>query len=366
MKEVEELGYDSIPSGVNFIVKLLMLPQIYKEDIMYQDQVIDDIACAIQLISLSDHQLARSVEESVASSKQPSLVCDVCNNTVIKSLHRPTHLPDGTPVCCDIIWNQTICPSHLSDGTPICFGCMRLKTSDVTYINLGDGREICPDCCSTAIFDIGQCEHHMIPKCHEFFRTLNMDIPDNIPVFLVDTKEMTRLSCEQGIHTPFGISLAADDDMRPITGVTSCLRKGTSIVVEQQPHDEYRTGACIAILFGLPKIMTQAILAHEMMHVWFRSKGVGLEGKLEEGMCQVIGRKWLDWLDSEITSSSTSTSPEKVQFLRNLVETYKFVVEMHGSYEYGEGFREVQWAVARFGLETTINHMITGGKLPEE
>lgn len=333
---------------------------------MYQDQVIDDIAFAIQLISLSDHHLAGSVEESVASSIQPSLVCDVCNNTVIKSLHRPTHLPDGTPLCCDIIWNQTTCPTHLSDGTPICFGCMRLKTIDVTYINLGDGRKICPDCYSTAIFDIRQCEHYMIPKCHEFFRTLNMDIPDDIPVFLVDTKEMTRLSCEQGTPTPFGISLAADDDMQPITGVTSCLRKGTSIVVEQQPHDEYRTGSCIGILFGLPKIMTEAILAHEMIHVWFRWKGVGLEGKLEEGMCQVIGRKWLDWLGGEITSSATSTSPEKVQFLRNLVETYKFVVEMHGSYEYGEGFREVQWAVARFGLETTINHMIRGGKLPEE
>lgn len=31
VKEVEELGYDLIPSGLNFIVKLLMLPQIYKE-----------------------------------------------------------------------------------------------------------------------------------------------------------------------------------------------------------------------------------------------------------------------------------------------------------------------------------------------
>ncbi|XP_062014363.1 protein DA1-like [Rosa rugosa] len=182
---------------------------------------------------------------------------------------------------------------------------------------------------------------------------------------------MDRLCRKQETPTPFGLRFEAD--MGTITGVTSCSRKGDSV-------NEYRTG--IAILFGLPKIMTQAILAHEMMHVWFRSKGIRfgqvegkleegmcqvIEGKLEEGMCQVIGWKWLDWLDSEITpSSSAATSHEQAQFLRNLVETYKFVVENHGSDEYGQGFREVQWAVARFGLETTINHMITRGKLPEE
>ncbi|KAK9938335.1 hypothetical protein M0R45_015082 [Rubus argutus] len=70
---------------------------------------------------------------------------------------------------------------------------------------------------------------------------------------------MTRLNGEQGTPTPFGNQFTADDDMRPITGVTNCLRKRTSIVVKQQPRDEYRTGSCIAILFGLPKIMTQAI-----------------------------------------------------------------------------------------------------------
>lgn len=322
---------------------------------MYEDQDIDNIELAMQLISVSDHQYEKGQsdanKEVAISSRQPMLVCDVCTNTIIESLHHPTYFPDGAPVCCDIIWKQTICPKHLEDTTPICCGCMRLKTSDVTYINVGDGREICLDCYSTAIVDIRQCEPLMIHKCHEFFRTLNLDLPDDVRVFLVDKKEMDRLNCEQE-PTPFGLPFKAD--MGTITGVTSCSRKGDSV-------NEYRTG--IAILFGLPKIMTQAILAHEMMHVWFRSKGIifgELEKKLEEGMCQVIGWKWLDWLDSEITSSAAATtSIEQAQFLRKLVQTYKFVVEKHDSDEYGQGFREVQRAVARFGLETTINHMIT-------
>lgn len=338
---------------------------------MYEDQAIEDIKLALQQISLQEHQYEKgqshAIKEVAISSRQPRLVCEVCTNTFTNSLDRLTHFPDGTPVCCDVIWNQTFCPKHLHDGTPICFGCMRLKTSDVTYINLGDGRETCLDCYSTAIFDIRQCEPLLVNKCHEFFHTLDIDLPYDVRVFLVDTIEMARLSGEQ--EPIFGLGLEADmDDMATITGVTSCSRKGNSIVVEQEMIEarEYRTG--IAILFGLPKIMTQAILAHEMMHVWFRSNGIEpekLERKLEEGMCQVIGWKWLDWLESEINSSSstTTTSHEQTQFRRKLIETYKFVVEEHDSDEYGQGFREVESDVARFGFKTTINCMINSANI---
>ncbi|XP_050368994.1 protein DA1-like [Argentina anserina] len=188
-----------------------------------------------------------------------------------------------------------------------------------------------------------------------------MDLPNDVPVFLVDTKEMARLCDGQFPGMVFGLMFEGT-----VTSVTNCSRKGNRIVVEQM-SDECGTG--IAILFGLPKIMTQAILTHEMMHVYFRSKGIEsgkLERKLEEGMCQVVGWKWLDWLDNEINSSSSAhNSHEQTQFLRKLVETYKFVVEKHNSYEYGEGFREVQLAVAEHGLQTTIDHLITEKKLPE-
>ncbi|VVA15148.1 PREDICTED: DA1-related [Prunus dulcis] len=116
--------------------------------------------------------------------------------------------------------------------------------------------------------------------------------------------------------------------------------------------------------------MTGAILAHEMMHAWFRLRGIRtgqLELKVEEGMCQVIGRKWLEWLEClEAQDRKTSSAiTEHAQFQRNLIETYKYAVDMHSSYEYGHGFREAKWAVEKYKLHRTIDHILAYRKLPE-
>ncbi|RVW27126.1 Protein DA1-related 1 [Vitis vinifera] len=60
----------------------------------------------------------------------------------------------------------------------------------------------------------------------------------------------------------------------------------------------------ILILYGLPRLLTGSILAHEMMHAWLRLKGYpNLSQDVEEGICQVLAYMWLD---SEIYSSAGS------------------------------------------------------------
>ncbi|CAB4320588.1 unnamed protein product [Prunus armeniaca] len=327
-----------------------------------------------------DRDLAEAIKASLrspgasSSSRQKQRVCDVCD-AIIKS----THPPDQIPVCSEI-WNQKVCPAHLRDGTPNCCSCRRLKTKYVTYINLGDGRLICDACYSTAIFTTQQCEP-LVDICLEFFNNgLQIQIgKHDFHVSMVDEFEMARLSGRGGAglqtlidHPPHPDSLVFGKTMSygpPLISVTSFSRRGNSIITAKQQHLTYGSPLRIAIAFGLPKVMTGAILAHEMMHAWFRLRGIRtgqLELKVEEGMCQVIGRKWLEWLESlEAQDRKTSSAiTEHAQFQRNLIETYKYVVDMHSSYEYGHGFREAKWAVEKYKLHRTIDHILTYRKLP--
>ena len=91
---------------------------------------------------------------------------------------------------------------------------------------------------------------------------------------------------------------------------------------------------------------------------------VNLEAKVEEGICQVIGRKWLDWY--EVKKGKDDDGGEEAQFEKNLMKALKHLVEIDCSEAYGEGFRDAQWAVGRYGLKNTINHIITYDTLPQK
>jgi hypothetical protein len=54
----------------------------------------------------------------------------------------------------------------------------------------------------------------------------------------------------------------------------------------------------ILVMYGLPRLLTGCIIAHELMHAWLRMKGVtGLNLVVEEGLCQLMALLWLDSQD---------------------------------------------------------------------
>jgi hypothetical protein len=51
----------------------------------------------------------------------------------------------------------------------------------------------------------------------------------------------------------------------------------------------------LLLLYGLPRLLSGSIMAHELMHAWLRMEGVvGLPNKVEEGLCQLMACLWLD------------------------------------------------------------------------
>ncbi|KAJ4840460.1 Protein da1 [Turnera subulata] len=128
----------------------------------------------------------------------------------------------------------------------------------------------------------------------------------------------------------------------------------------------------ILILYGLPRLLTGSILAHEMMHAWMRLKGFQtLSQDVEEGICQVLAHMWLtselaSASGSDIASSSASRSSKGTRspFERKLGEFFKHQIESDTSPVYGDGFRAGLLAVQKYGLQRTLDHIRMTGRFP--
>ena len=53
--------------------------------------------------------------------------------------------------------------------------------------------------------------------------------------------------------------------------------------------------SAILVMYGLPRLLTGCIIAHELMHAWLRMRNVAsLDPQVEEGLCQLMAMLWLD------------------------------------------------------------------------
>eukprot|EP00252_Welwitschia_mirabilis_P022017 TRINITY_DN5820_c0_g1_i2.p1 TRINITY_DN5820_c0_g1~~TRINITY_DN5820_c0_g1_i2.p1 ORF type:complete len:184 (+),score=31.28 TRINITY_DN5820_c0_g1_i2:98-649(+) len=134
----------------------------------------------------------------------------------------------------------------------------------------------------------------------------------------------------------------------------------------------------ILVLYGLPRLLTGSILAHELMHGWLRLNGYrNLRPDVEEGICQVLSHMWLE---SEVmagssnneasTSAGSSYSSSKKgptivpKYEKRLGEFYMHQIATDSSPAYGEGFRTGSEAVVKYGLRRTLDHVRLTGNFP--
>ncbi|KAG8062780.1 hypothetical protein GUJ93_ZPchr0003g16656 [Zizania palustris] len=303
--------------------------------------------------------------------------CDVCKNFI------PTNKNGLIEYRAHPFWMQKYCPTHENDGTPKCCSCERMEPKDSKYITLDDGRKLCLECLNTAVMDTNECQPLYI-DIQEFYEGLNMKVEQQIPLLLVERQALNEaMETEKiGHHLPEtrGLCLSEEQIVRTILR-RPIIGPGNKII-------HMITGPCklvrrcevtaILILYGLPRLLTGSILAHEMMHAYLRLKGYRtLSPDVEEGICQVLAHMWLE---SEITSgsgsiiattseslssSSSSSSPStpaskkgaQTDFEKKLGEFFKHQIETDPSAAYGDGFRAGIRAVEQYGLGSTLDHM---------
>ncbi|XP_030462526.1 protein DA1-related 1-like isoform X1 [Syzygium oleosum] len=310
--------------------------------------------------------------------------CDVCNSYI------PTNAAGLIEYRAHPFWLQKYCPSHERDGTPRCCSCERMESRDTRYLSLDDGRKLCLECLDSAIMDTNECQPLYL-EIREFYEGLNMKVEQQIPMLLVERQALNeaREGEKSGNHhMPETRGLCLSEEQC----VTTIMRRprfgsGNRIIeMRTEPHRLVRQCevTAILILYGLPRLLTGSILAHEMMHAWLRLKGYpSLRPEVEEGICQVLAHMWLD---SEIysssgsdvasssssssspsSSSSTSTSSKKglrSDFEKKLGEFVKYQIESDSSAAYGDGFRLGNQAVLKYGLRSTLDHIGITGSFP--
>ncbi|XP_030534465.1 protein DA1-related 2 isoform X1 [Rhodamnia argentea] len=301
--------------------------------------------------------------------------CEVCNQFI------PANGAGLIEYRCHPFWSQKYCPSHEHDNTARCCSCERLESWNATYISLGDGRSLCLECMESAITDTGDCQplYHAI---RDYYEGMNMKLDQQIPMLLVERQALNEafVGEKNGHHhmpETRGLCLSEEQTVssiyrRPMIG-------GHRLVgMRTQPHKLTRKCevTAILVLYGLPRLLTGAILAHELMHGWLRLKGYrNLNPEVEEGICQVLSYMWLESevmpgsrsAPSTSAASSSSTSSKKggkSEVEKKLGEFFIYQIANDASPAYGGGFRAAYAAVNKYSLRRTLDHIKLTGLFP--
>ncbi|XP_074308199.1 protein DA1-related 2 isoform X2 [Silene latifolia] len=302
--------------------------------------------------------------------------CEVCHHFI------PTNAAGLIEYRCHPFWSQKYCPSHEQDNTARCCSCERLESWNTRYIGLEDGRSICLECMESAIMDTGDCQplYHAI---RDYYEGMNMRLDQQIPMLLVERQALNDaiVGEKNGYHhMPETRGLCLSEEQT----VTSILRRpriGGHRLVGMRTHPQRLTRRCevtaILVLYGLPRLLTGAILAHELMHGWLRLKGYrNLSPEVEEGICQVLSYMWLEsevipgfrGMASTSTATSSSNSSSKKgrtsEVEKKLGEFFLHQIAHDASPAYGGGFRAANAAVNKYGLRRTLDHIRYTGSFP--
>ncbi|KAG6406395.1 hypothetical protein SASPL_133995 [Salvia splendens] len=289
--------------------------------------------------------------------------CDVCRHFI------PTNAAGLIEYKVHPFWSQKYCPRHEDDGTPRCCSCERKESAEEIYAALNDGRKLCSECLDSAIMDIRQCQP-LFYDIHEFFKGLNMKLTQEVPIYLVEKQALNQaMGAEQHGHYHMPETRGACVTKEP-TITSPRMRAGNRVVdMITEPHNHCEVTA-ILILYGLPRLLTGLILAHEMMHLWLRLNGFrGVRQDVEEGICQVIASMWLEsqilsMSDNNHASTSHSSGSKTSRFDKKLSKCFKYQIESDPSEVYGNGFRAGHQAVIKFGLQRTLDCIRKTGKFP--
>ncbi|CAL1387425.1 unnamed protein product [Linum trigynum] len=308
--------------------------------------------------------------------------CEVCLQFI------PTNSAGLIEYRCHPFWSQKYCPSHEHDSTARCCSCERLESWNARYYSLEDGRSLCLECMESAIMDTGDCQplYHAI---RDYYEGMNMRLEQQIPMLLVERQALNEaiIGEKNGYHhMPETRGLCLSEE-QTVTSVQRRPRIGGHRFGGMRTQPQKLIRRCevtaILVLYGLPRLLTGAILAHELMHGWLRLKGYrNLNPEVEEGICQVLSYMWLE---SEVlpgskssnmasTSSSTASSSSssysnskkggRSEVEHKLGEFFMHQIAHDASPAYGGGFRAANAAVNKYGLRRTLDHIRLTGNFP--
>jgi len=202
-------------------------------------------------LSLSDLLSFIRNKISPAPQKPREWECCICRKAL-----------SGKVVCDD--WGHR---AHLEHVVTFCSSCDRMlsRFSSAGAYRYSDGRLICGHCKKIAVTD-GVAANRSYRKVQGMLEKRGFKgIPKNVKVVLAHPKALSAHSRKK--HTA-GLTLS-----------------------HYHFNNYKRVGIThqIGILFGLPRPEFEAVLAHELLHVWQHEHGVKFSPLYSEGLCELGG-----------------------------------------------------------------------------
>eukprot|EP00252_Welwitschia_mirabilis_P016021 TRINITY_DN35487_c0_g1_i1.p1 TRINITY_DN35487_c0_g1~~TRINITY_DN35487_c0_g1_i1.p1 ORF type:complete len:478 (-),score=93.98 TRINITY_DN35487_c0_g1_i1:179-1612(-) len=329
--------------------------------------------------AISEHEFSMSGNDPYHKSCYKELYhpkCDVCKHFI------PTNRSGLIEYRAHPFWGQRYCPAHEHDGTPRCCSCERMEPRTEQYISLDDGRKLCLECLDSSIMDTNECQPLYL-DIRDFYEGLNMKINQQIPMLLVERQALNEAmqgEKDGSHHMPETRGLCLSEE-QTVSIIARRPRIRGNRIFDMFTEPQRLTRRCevtaILILYGLPRLLTGSILAHELMHAWLRLNGFQtLPPDVEEGICQVLSHMWLE---SEVMAgsgssgeASSSSGPSfskskkgvRSKFEKELGRFFMHQIANDSSAAYGEGFRAGHAAVLQFGLRRTLDHIRYTGTFP--
>lgn len=287
--------------------------------------------------------------------------CSVCGNFI------PQRADGKIEYSVSPFWRDKYCPSHQHDGTPTCCSCSRLQRHGSEYVQLQDGRHLCLSCLGTIVEDTSAAQP-LYDQVLEFYRQLGMSHPERVPLVLVDVAALNDYTSREGGRADgprFHVrGLTLSEMYMNIPSVVRNTLAGPQLNVGHQLTSVQRAHCnvtAILVIYGLPRLLTGAIIAHELMHAWLRMRGVvNLDLQVEEGLCQLMAHLWLDQERERLEMQGAGAHGEEDR----LGAFFGYEIRQDTSSTYGDGFRMAFECYQSFGLKGTVDHVLSTGRLP--
>ncbi|MBN2627341.1 MAG: protein DA1 [Spirochaetales bacterium] len=233
------------------------------------------------------------------------LLCDYCGQPLAGRFFRD-------------FWGNSYCADHLKKA-PVCSYCGRLIGEKTTGGGraYADGRAICRLCYKSAVTDQTR-GREILGEVHDRLEEMGILVrPFRPEFFLIDRSRLISL----------------DRSGREKQGYAVFNRKTVNREIT-----EFRLE--IFILTGLPEIQFRTACAHELMHIWFYSRGItDASPALTEGSCNMAAYLILEDI----------LTPESEYLRKSLNEDRDRI--------YGGGFRKARRLVEDRGIPGWLDHI---------
>lgn len=270
--------------------------------------------------------------------------------------------------------DEVYCFEHSKAEPPLktCFSCGRKEPLPISrkegFVDLSDGRSLCPRCSSTIIVDSSEASLIYKQILSFFEEHLQFTIPAamrTVPVLAVDVHAMNE-NKDNSVSGNHGTGSAITRGLTLSTiGTIRHFNRGFFKSIKQELYriEEVRDVTAVLVLFGLPYNLFSSILAHEATHVWLKlTKSIpyDLPPEVEEGICQLIAYKYLEFISR---SEQMSINPLDAK-IETESQYFLYQIENDESTIYGEGFRMAKHVDSELGLEILLDFVSKNKSFP--